>query len=349
MIIKLITKWSVGFLCSCIIIWGVSGVFSNGIIPVELDNELGVFVRSEGSVVRFRSEGWADTKIGKHGLTVSGEAVLKNSCPKFILWGDSYADAVQMSDSFRAANMYNKMSDSMKAFTVAGGGLGVADYYFNIPRYEKLADSIKGHAILLVGMDDIKPGHHVDCHSRFLAHPWRFEESACEPSSFALHYAPIASSWGLEPLYRLYKLVREHSFRFTLGYVEVKERQEVNLHSENYNQAWAFLVKSLKAQTSGFIVFVYVPPIPALDDGYVVTSNPEEAQKEQFKHVCETHGVGFVDLSKPSVDLFTESGRLSRGFFNSPPSGHLNKEGQRLIAESLHEYFEGKKNDLFLN
>ncbi|MBI9080008.1 MAG: hypothetical protein JEY79_09755 [Pseudodesulfovibrio sp.] len=341
--LRQVSVWSIGFLCSCLFIWMVSAVFSNGIAPVEWDDELGVFVRSEGSVVRFRSEGWSDTRIGRHGLTVAGEAALKSSLPKFILWGDSFAEGLQIDDSLRAANLYNAMSDSMKAFTVAGGGLGVADYYFNIPRYENLAGNIDGHAILLVGMDDIMPEQHVACHSRFMADPWRFEESACEPSDFAIRYASFASTWRLEPIYTLYRFMKEHQFRFAPGHVGGNERNKTATLHKNLKQAWGFLVAGLKAQTSGFIVFVYVPPVPVLKDGRIVTLNPEEAQKEQFRKICKTHGLGFVDLSQPFFDLYAGHRLLSRGFFNSPPGGHLNEDGQRLIAEALYAYSKGKK------
>ena len=101
--------WVMGFLFSCFFIWMVSAVFSDGIAPVEWDEDLGLFVHSKGSVVRFRSEGWSDTRIGKHGLTVFGEVVSTSARPKFILWGDSFADALQMDDSLRASNLYNEI------------------------------------------------------------------------------------------------------------------------------------------------------------------------------------------------------------------------------------------------
>lgn len=336
------SAWGIGFIFSCLFIWATSAVFSDGIAPVEWDDKLGIFVQAEGSQVRFRSEGWSDTRVGKHGLTASGEAVLKSHLPKFIIWGDSFADAVQMDDSLRAANMFNVLPNSMKAFTVAGGGLGIADYYFNISRYEKLAENIHGHAILLAGMEDVMPEQHVDCHSRFLTDPWRFEESACEPSGFALRYASFASQWRLEPIYTLYRFVRDHQFRFALGRVKGTGIDKT-ASQKNLTQAWAFLVESLKVQTSGFIVFVYVPPVPILKNGRIITVNPEEAGKEEFRKVCESHGVGFVDLSQAYLDLYTEQGRLSRGFFNSPPGGHLNQDAQRLIAEALHTHLKGEK------
>lgn len=333
--------WSGGFVCSTLLVWGLSAVFSNSIVPVEWDDELGLFVLSSGTVSRFRSEGWADTRIGKHGLTIAGERVLKGASHKMIIWGDSFAEAVQIDDSRRIANLFNTMSTSLQAFTVAGGGRGVADYYFDIPRYEKLADNIEGHVILIAGLDDVLPGRHVGCHSRFLSDPWRFEASACPPSDLSLRFAPFASRWKLEFLYALYRGMKDYPFRFTPGRVADGRDDRRVAPMEKMGQAWEFLVQSLKAQTSGFITFVYVPPGPFLQDGQVVTSDPEEALKGEFRAICESAGVGFIDMSREYADLYTRDGRLPRGFFNSPPGvGHLNEDGQRLIAERVHEFIE---------
>ncbi|QGY38994.1 hypothetical protein GM415_02190 [Pseudodesulfovibrio cashew] len=267
--------------------------------------------------------------------------MLKSRIPKFILWGDSYADGVQVDDSLRAANLFNASSQRLKAFTVANGGLSVADYYFAIPRYERLGNDIEGHVILLVGLEDVLPGHQVACHSRFLTAPLRLEESACLPSKLSLEYASLVSRFRLESLFELYRSLAKYRFRLTAMHAE--ERRPVpNLSKTELHRSWAFLVDSFKRQTAGFLVFVYVPIVPALERGRIVTVNPEEESKILFKRICQDSGVGFIDLSQAFKKAYAEGEHMPRGFFNAPPTGHLNADGQRLVAASLIEYFSGR-------
>ena len=336
--------WGGGALFSTMLIWVLSVFFANSIVPVQWDDELGLYVPMEGITTRFRSEGWADTVRGSHGLTRAGEQMLRETGPTTLLWGDSFAEALQVEESERIAGVYNKLSKKNKIVTVAGGGLGAADYYFNIPRYERLGGNINGHIILLVGMDDVSPKRQVDCHSRFLADPWRFEASSCEPSSLALRFAPLFSRWNLEFLHLVYRSLLDYQFRFTPGPVQrVRRRLEQSLDVD-MEEGWEYLVESLKERASGNLVFVYAPRIPVLRDGLVVLENGEEARKELFRDICVKNGVGFVDVSDAFIKLYADEGRLPRGFSNSPPgTGHMNEYGQAIIAGALYEYLNKEK------
>ena len=60
-----------------------------------------------------------------------------------------------------------------------------------------------------------------------------------------------------------------------------------------------------------------------------------------ISRVCEHNGVIFVDMTEPFQELYMEKHKLPHGFSNSAVgSGHLNKDGHAVIAETLLEIIE---------
>lgn len=314
-------------------------MFTDSVVPLEWDESLEQYVPKAGVIQRFRSEGWADTLVGQHGLTVKGEEIFNSPGPKFVLWGDSYAEAVQVPDASRAVNLFNSMSDSLKGFTVAAGGRGCADYFFDIPRYEKIADGIKGHVVLLTDMDDAVPGAQLAGRSRFCSNPWRFEESPRKPSQLSLRWAPLVNSLRFDFVHDLYRRLNDFRIQW-IGGPQKAQAESVASHSlDHLAEGWAFMLESYKARTKGFLIFIYVPPGPQPSESRLPSANPQLPLVQEFSKACNEAGVGFVDLSQPFYDLYYKKGLLARGFFNSPPGvGHLNKEGHRLVAEGLYRY-----------
>ncbi|MEF2230150.1 MAG: SGNH/GDSL hydrolase family protein [Pseudodesulfovibrio sp.] len=341
--------WGLGFLFSCLFIWGVSAVFLNGITPKTWDEAVGRYVNTPGAVIRHRSEGWADLRVARHGLTPEGDRIFFSPVPKFLLWGDSYAEGIQVGAQSRAVNVYNAraLEGMPRGVAVADSGLAVADYYFYLPRYEKLTENVRAHVILLAGMRAVMPSQQLDCHSRFLPDPWRFEASECEPSEAALRYGEAISRRRLDFLHAVYRSAADYRLRFCVGNLSqdrpVVERATPGPTSGELREAWTFLLGEFKKLTGARIIFFYTPLRPALRGGSILFEAPEEqAHKALFAELCARSGVGFVDLAPAFLGLYEREGRLAMGFFNTPQgSGHLNAAGQAIIADGLYRAFSG--------
>lgn len=339
--------WLGGLAFSIFFIWTVSLVFSDSIIPMQWDEELGLHVRKAGTVIRQRSEGWADTAIGRHGLVKGADKILADSREVFFLWGDSMADALQVSNAHKATIHYNSLAEHClpRGITVAGGGLGVADYYFRLPAYNALSDGVVGNVILLSGMEDVLPNRYVDCHNRFLANPWRFEASECVPSNLSLSYAPAIYSLRLDFVHTMYRRLIDRDWRFMPGRVRFQKANNLMTQKpEDLEAGWDFLLSRMKERSDGFPVFMYCPIIPSLNNGTLLFEDPAFNLKRKFAMACKKNGVDFIDLSSEFAALYDHKNEFPRGFFNSPPgTGHLNESGQRIIAQALLQFFRERE------
>jgi hypothetical protein len=292
--------------------------------------------------VRWRSEGWADTLYGKYGMAVPDDRILESAAEKYILWGDSHAEALPVGGAGRAAAVYRALAGGMPSMVTYGkSGRNVADYYFLIPQYEKNFPGVVGHAILLSGLQDVLPDDHAEG-SRFVHSPWRLVKAEYRPSAAKLALGGLVRKWSLGPLVKTVRRAAEVRLRFAPGECAYAQARPSPAEPEEDMEAgWRYLVGALRAQTDGELVFVYCPESPYLDGGEVVMRGREARLAELFGSVCRDMGVGFIDMTDRFNALYLASGAFPRGFLNSPPgTGHLNAVGQALVGQALHAHFE---------
>lgn len=344
---RIVWAWLGGGLAAFFVVWALSSIFLDSVVPMTWDEELGMYVRAPGIEIRHRSEGWADTRTGKHGFTDDGAAVMAKEPSVFVLWGDSYVESLQVENRQKAMAIFNRDSTKIKGAAWGSGGLGVADYYFYIPRVESIYPNIEGHVILISGIQDVLWRSSFECHGRFLDNPWRLEEGECAPSQLSVDWAPFVHRLRLDFVQDLYRKLKDYRFRFTLGRINTPTGSASVVQSKDkYGEGWQFLLRSLTKQMNGFLVFVYCPVTPRLVHGSIETRDPDLILKERFKAVCKAEGVGFIDLTEAFDRLFKEKGKLPRGFRNTPQGeGHLNVVGQQIVAQALVKFFRGTPND----
>lgn len=337
--------WVGGGAFSLLFILLVCAVFDNSLTPVEWNESLQLYTRLSGNPIRWRSEGWGDTHIGKYGLTAGEDALADSSVPKFILWGDSMVEALQVPDREKITFVFNRISGGspMQGISYGRGGRSVADYYFAMPHYQRVVKNVRANVVLLSGLDDVTPMMDSGSHARFHCDPPRFDNATdIAPTWAGRVIGPWIRALYLEPVYTLYDGVRNHRFRFAPSTATPALAGERAAPADcDLDQAWRYLVSELKRQSQGIVAFVYCPPdSPVLRDGRVVLETGPVPDVERFRAVCEESGVGFIDMTQPFNGFYEQTGRFPRGFFNSPPgSGHLNADGQRMIAEALLAYF----------
>lgn len=334
-----IFAWLGGICFSAAFAWTISIVFLNSVIPQVWDEDLGEFIRKPGIVVRFRSEGWGNTAVGEHGILGGGDVVLSGGNPCLLLWGDSHLEAYQVDDRYKVASVFNSLNKDLQAASISRSGLSVADYYFLIPRFEKMYPNISAHVILLSGMDDVTPGRQNSCNGRFFADPWRFERGNCTLSPLALKWGSMLYKFRLEPYYQLYRDVKDWVADMRIAVAPAPTATKI-VRNSKLGRAWDFLVHELSTAAEKPIVFVYCPYGPRIVNGNIDFTDRNAKEKEQFKEHCTNGGVGFIDMTEAFSDLFSEERKLPRGFFNTPQGqGHFNADGQALIAEAINAYF----------
>jgi len=346
--IKEVLKWIGGWLFSCLFIWCVGYFFVDSGATRRVDAMIGDYVRTSGLVIKWRSEGWGNTHVGKHGFIKGEDQLALSPVPKFILWGDSHVEALQVSDDEKITPQYNRMAGGSpySGISCGKGGRSVADYYFLLAKYEKAFPNIKGHVLLLGGLADVSPNRTSGNKSRFLCDPWRLEQGSDAPNATGLKYGPILKSLRAEVFYNTYRDLKKYELQLLPGRGDEALAESPRKHDScDIEEGWKYLLRRLKNQTEGFLVFLYCPVnVPVMEGGLILRNNPESALLELFKRLCREEGIGFVDMGPPFDELYEKERAFPRGFFNMPPSkGHFNARGQRLIAQALYEYFQESK------
>ena len=105
-----------------------------------------------------------------------------------------------------------------------------------------------------------------------------------------------------------------------------------------YEAALTELMQKLRAEADDHgvdIIIYYHPHLVLQEDGSAL---PQEDQGclEAFASACAAAGVTFLDMTDAFLAAYDEAHILPHGFSNSAPgTGHLNPEGNALIAEAL--------------
>jgi hypothetical protein len=105
---------------------------------------------------------------------------------------------------------------------------------------------------------------------------------------------------------------------------------------ENYCSLLAKLSDTVGDKGSQLII-VYHPSLILNKDG-TASANVDQELSEFFAACCEKNGIIFLDMSNQFLESYENESILPHGFTNtSIGTGHLNKNGHALIAESLYE------------
>ncbi len=181
---KIFVKWGLGFLISLVFIWLTSWYFIGSLGYVEKDKTIGRYFIPPGTVYRYTEEGWGKTWYGKYGIQGINDAT-KITNDIYAIWSDSFilADQVDLEKKifYVATEMAKSNGWNMTFVGLGSSGYSMSDYYFMMPKYEKLL-SPKCNFVILHDMDDTIPDgkyfvakpyfHFVERHDVFHALPF---------------------------------------------------------------------------------------------------------------------------------------------------------------------------------
>lgn len=346
---KTACKWVAGVFLGTTLVWQVSHFFISSMGVHTVDPATGAMVIEEGETVRWRSEGWADSRFGKHGIPTNVEFGART--PAVFIWGDSLVEGFQVEDPAKMGAVVTSLSSdsssgAMRGVCIAHSGRNVADHLALIPQYEALRLGVKLHVIVFGEMGDILPigrpgnGNAFVCRPELalVAVPWDL------PGRNA---ARIVERYRLQFARRAAGRVASADLRFGVG-PQAGRQSETHIVPERLRrEAFAFLLKAVQDATQKPVVFLYVPPIPRVRDGRICFEDANAEVVRDFRDSCTEHDVGFIDAGPRFRKLYETTDRFPRGFPNSHPwRGHLNEMGHKAVAEAIIDYV--KANDVIL-
>ena len=159
--------------------------FLASLTSYEFEPKLNKYIHTSNTIHKNRSEGWSTTSVGKYNINAVPD-ITKIKGPKIALWGDSYVEAWQVNDNEKMpqviTSLLNQQEIDLFCFGIGASGDSVADYYFDMPEYEQLAQTTAAHFIIITNFTDILPDQKSDKKNGvFKSNPFRLEYIKCEP------------------------------------------------------------------------------------------------------------------------------------------------------------------------
>ncbi len=342
-------KWYLGFFLSLIFALFVSYFFVNTLVTYKWDEDINGYIISPGTVCKFHSEGNGRTFIGKYG--VNGVAdITKIPLQKIAVWGDSYVEAFNVDDKNKLNHLFNELciSEGMSdiyAFARGRSGDSIADYFFNIPKYENIIPSIIAHVIIIADITDLYPDQE-GTHCEFRSHPTLslVEKKVDIPFQ---NVKRVFQKYNADFLWNILKAALfENDLRFTLGIINLNKKTETHevKTASLLAISWDYLLKRFKEQTNLPIIFVYCPHVPRIDNGGIIYDDSQSDIINDFNALCNKYGYGFINMKDDFCSYYRESKKFPRGFHNSRiAAGHFNENGHLLVAKRIFQYMKENK------
>jgi len=326
-------------------LWGLGALVCNTRIERIWSPRLERMVTAPDQTIRWRSEGWANTHVGKEGIVeIIDEAAFGK--PSILLWGDSYVEALQVADEDKMAQVATRMlrenGSDARIFGIASSGQMIADYILEMPAYERLFSDIETHVIFLAGVEDMLPDQATQDRARFVSRP----EPALlpDPRSGGDAAESARSRWvndlRLNVVSRARRKIRDgfSDLRFRPGPVRTETGEPASDVGENPPALtdFRYIAQRLRGSTSKPIIVIYCPVLPFIKDGHVVTDDPDAAIASNCARALANVGIRMIDLSGKLRSSFLKDHVMARGFPNTyPGKGHLNPFGHRMVAGAV--------------
>jgi hypothetical protein len=354
----IVMTWLAGAVFSLLVICIVNYFFHDSANPSDWNPELKKLIPKNNMTIRHRSEGWGDSKVGKYAICgVKDLAAVK--CPKILIWGDSYVQGLQMDDKYKMAqvltetwNVDRGSKTELLAAAVAYGGANIADYYFSMPYYQKIAGNPICNIIFLHNFTDALPDQIGISSAVFTSEPQlslKFNYS--KQVLWKQDVIKYMYFTGTDPLWYLYKDIVSYDFDFRIETFD-KRHNLVKVNSdgdllenkkpnETTIKAWNFILKKIKEVSVVPVILVYCPNLPQPSKGKINLEDSEKDSVPAFKKVCDENNIDFIDMTQDLREFYITTHIFPRGFQNSIPyGGHINRYGHMLAAKAIKKYLK---------
>lgn len=323
-----------------------SPLFVRSYLTFQVDPVRGVLVLKPGDDYRWRSEGYATTRIGVMGMPGGPPVVPEKNANeiRIAVWGDSQAEGVCVADTDKLHQQIQSRADQagcpLSVFPMARSGDDLSDWLVQIPRVEsKLGVDV--HVLLiaeLADLDVVLPGVTAESSSPVLP-PLTLRNRIVQACPAFLIQAIRQTLSNPDDTPR--------QLRFRVGPVEnpgadlgternIFEEAVVPTPEVRNAEDSKGIIESIIKSTEKTIVVVYAPIIPVS----LKASQSEHDQETWLKPLTvasDRREIIFIDMREMLLRS-AEANRWPHGFHNGQFGvGHLNAVGYELIAGQVVE------------
>ncbi|QDT06822.1 hypothetical protein K227x_52430 [Rubripirellula lacrimiformis] len=336
----LIARWIVGAILGTLVIAATSPLFVRSYLPREFNR--GVWTLPAGATYRWRSEGYAATHIGPHGMP--GRTSLDSARPtdhRIAIWGDSQAEGVCVDDADKIFAAVASISDGrLQAFPLARSGDDLADW---IGQFEWAQSQlgITDHVLVIAELSDLHdidaspeppPGHWSQWGAAnlpaFVLHAVRGLTTSPDGSTRRLRFAP---RWGDD------SPPDEDQDRPPTAMPVPGD--EATTTRAAVPAGWDRILASIQSAASGSVTLVYCPRSPHVMGGRIVTADAGDQRFAALRDAAAHTDITIID-TRPALSASAMSGQWPHGFANGQiGTGHLNAFGNRIVAEAIVRRF----------
>lgn len=330
-------SWIAGVAVALGTVWVASWCLVDSIEPTRWQPRLDVAMPVAGSVHRHRREGWATTHYGRFGIPgVPDPRALP--WPRLAIWGNSHVAGLSLADDEKVAarvmaRWRRHATTPLGAYAVGIGGGDVAHVHHRIGAYQALAPAAL-HVVVVTEMDFLDPSS--DPHAEHALVDGVFQHSPRRPDPRVQRVIATLHRLRLDFLAFAALRARDLDVRWRLGVVRRDRAADVATEERGERPRWDRILEQMARRAGAPVVYLYVPGVPRLLPGGLLTVDPEAERFAGFERACAVHRVRCRDLSRELVAAFHASGRFPRGFANHRPDrGHLNALGTDLVAAAV--------------
>lgn len=324
------TRWIVGSLAGTLIVWVTSPLFVRSYHAKVYDPIGPSRVYPAGTAYRWRSEGYATTVFGPHGMPGRQTLPEPNASRVIALWGDSQAEGVGVADQDKLWRLLQTSlagdAGSVDVLPLAHSGDDAADWTRGFDATEKLL-GVTEHFLLVCELDDLVP----------LAQqvPDSMAGMLSASDDLMLDHVPDFFIHAARGLLFQSDSVELRRLRFGLGPVD----NAVEMLTDRLVESASFPATEIASQLAGAttqpITLLYAPRVPVIMGGEVRRTDPQEDAFKLLTGELRRNGVRVIDCRDALLDS-AHKGVFPHGFQNGViGNGHLNAAGYRAIVARL--------------
>lgn len=351
---RLIGIWFVGMIVGTGLIAVTSPLFIRSYLPLQADPTRGVWTLPAGGLYRWRSEGYATTRIGPLGMP--GKVEIPSRRPGTIrvaLWGDSQGEGACVRDPDKLFAQTEMLSQGrLEVFPFARSGEDAADWLTQMPLIESAVD-VDLHVLLIVDLGDLFGATEAP-----LPPPAASDVAAGNASIAAI--LPAFVIQGARHLLTEPDQTTRRSLRFTIGpahpQISFRDNEFIEQDqtgatdqtkvfqtnppalsdpSANSIDQWRTVMRAIRQASSLPILIVHAPVSPQIIDGTVVEAIDQGTDLNSVFSAARESGL-LVATTHRELSEAASQGRWPHGFQNGHiGSGHLNALGNRLVSSVI--------------
>lgn len=340
----LLRRWAVGVLGSWLLVWLAGPLVLNSILVRVSDPDLGVNTLRPGDLIRWRSEGWGNTRTGPHGLPGWSP---RPAAHRVILWGDSQVEGHCVDDPEKISNQVIAHANaraglSLDCLPLGRSGADARDWRDLAPAVDALWGP-RLHVWVVTDLSDLMalaPQEGLAEYQRWTMESPRWVKLAAALRAEALFAAGkrIFRDPSTGGLRRLHFGIGPRSgppLAETPPWEQPQDEGSVSPSADAFAEVVAGEVALVADQLGGRLAILYAPAVPTLGRP-LVTAHRDDAMFALLRGALQEQAIEVLDVREDFIALWHSQRRLPRGFHNGQPGyGHLNADGNRVVAEHV--------------